>query len=43
VFFRGSNLFTHAKFDMWDPEIGSSNGLTYPPMRIYSFGLEVLF
>lgn len=43
VFFRGSNLVTFSPFDMWDPEIGSSDGLRYPLSRIYSFGVDVQF
>ncbi len=43
VFFRGTNLFTIADFDMWDPELGSSNGLSYPTQKVYSCGLEVSF
>ena len=43
IFFRGSNLLTFAKFDMWDPEINSSDGMTYPLQKVYSFGLEVSF
>lgn len=43
VFFRGSNLLTWAPFDMWDPELGSQDGLKYPLQKIYSFGLEVTF
>lgn len=42
-FARGTNLLTWAKFDMWDPEIGSTNGLTYPTMRVYSIGAEISF
>ncbi|MDR1202717.1 MAG: TonB-dependent receptor [Tannerellaceae bacterium] len=43
IYARGSNLLTWAPFDMWDPEIGSSNGLTYPTMKIISIGLEITF
>jgi TonB-linked SusC/RagA family outer membrane protein len=43
VYARGSNLLTWAPFHMWDPEIGSSNGLTYPTMKIVSIGLEITF
>lgn len=43
IFFRGTNLFTWSVFDMWDPEIGSSNGLKYPPMKVYSVGFQVSF
>lgn len=38
---RGTNLFTWAPFSMWDPEIGSSDGLRYPNMQVYSFGIEL--
>lgn len=43
IFFRGTNLFTWSAFDMWDPEIGSNDGLKYPPMKVYSFGIQVTF
>lgn len=43
IFFRGSNLLTWAAFDMWDPEINSSDGLKYPLMKVYSFGFQVTF
>lgn len=43
IFFRGSNLLTWAAFDMWDPEIGSSDGMKYPLMKVYSFGFQVTF
>lgn len=43
VFFRGSNLLTFAKFKMWDPEIGTQDGLKYPLMKVFSVGFEVTF
>lgn len=43
IFFRGTNLFTWSAFDMWDSEIGSSDGLKYPPMKVYSVGFQVTF
>lgn len=43
LFVRGSNLLTFAKFKMWDPEIGSQNGLKYPLQKITSCGLEITF
>ncbi|MCI1647880.1 MAG: TonB-dependent receptor [Bacteroides sp.] len=43
VFFRGSNLWTWSAFNMWDPEVGSSDGLKYPPMKVYSLGFQVTF
>lgn len=43
VFLRGSNLLTWAAFDMWDPEINSSDGMKYPLMQVYSVGFQVTF
>lgn len=43
LFARGSNLLTFAKFDMWDPELGSQNGLKYPLQKIYTLGFEITF
>ncbi len=43
IFFRGTNLLTWSAFDMWDPEIGSSDGLKYPPMKVLSVGVQVTF
>lgn len=43
LFLRGSNILTFAKFKMWDPEIGSQNGLKYPLNKIYTIGFEISF
>jgi TonB-linked SusC/RagA family outer membrane protein len=43
IFFRGSNLWTWSAFNMWDSEVGSSDGLKYPPMKVYSLGFQVTF
>ena len=43
LFMRGTNLLTFSDFDMWDPELGSDNGLRYPTQKIYSFGFELMF
>jgi TonB-linked SusC/RagA family outer membrane protein len=43
IFFRGTNLWTWSAFDMWDPEIGSADGLQYPPMKVYSLGFQITF
>lgn len=43
LFFRGTNLFTWAAFDMWDPELDTTNGLRYPQQKIYTFGVEITF
>ncbi|WP_072999883.1 TonB-dependent receptor [Mariniphaga anaerophila] len=42
-FLRGSNLLTFSKFKLWDPEIGSQNGLKYPLQKIFSAGVELTF
>lgn len=43
VYARGSNLLTWAPFDMWDPELGSRDGMKYPTSKTFSLGLEVSF
>lgn len=43
IYLRGTNLLTWAPFDLWDPEIGSNNGLKYPTMKVVSIGAEVTF
>ncbi|MGI6242471.1 MAG: SusC/RagA family TonB-linked outer membrane protein [Prevotella sp.] len=43
IFLRGSNLLTFSKFDMWDPEIGSNDGLKYPMMKSLSVGITLNF
>jgi TonB-linked outer membrane protein, SusC/RagA family/TonB-dependent outer membrane receptor, SusC/RagA subfamily, signature region len=37
----GQNLLTFSKFKLWDPEMGSSNGMTYPLGKTVTFGLTV--
>lgn len=41
VHFIGQNLFTFAKFKLWDPELGSSNGQKYPLGKTFTVGLSV--
>ncbi|WP_270087973.1 SusC/RagA family TonB-linked outer membrane protein [Sphingobacterium sp. SYP-B4668] len=41
VFFIGTNLLTFSKFKLWDPELGSTNGKTYPLSKTLSLGLSV--
>lgn len=38
-----NNALTLSSWDLWDPELGTSNGMKYPMMRSYSFGLEFNF
>lgn len=39
--FIGQNLLTFSKFKLWDPEMGSSNGMQYPLGKTLTFGLTV--
>ncbi len=41
VFFVGSNLLTWAPFKLWDPEMGSSRGESYPPSKFFTVGLNI--
>ncbi|MFV0418481.1 MAG: SusC/RagA family TonB-linked outer membrane protein [Dysgonomonas sp.] len=37
----GQNILTFSKFKLWDPEMGSSNGQSYPLGKTITFGLTV--
>ena len=43
IFLRGNNILTLSKFNMWDPEIGSNDGLKYPVMKSVSLGVSFNF
>jgi hypothetical protein len=43
VYFSGVNLFYWSKFDLWDPELNTNNGNTYPNTRNMSIGLQANF
>lgn len=43
LYLKGSNLLTFSKFDMWDPELDTRNGMKYPIMKSLSVGLDVNF
>lgn len=43
IFLRGSNLLTFSKFDLWDPELNTGDGLMYPQMKSISVGLSLNF
>ena len=43
IYYRGTNLLTFAAFDLWDPELGSSDGFTYPASKTNTFGIEFTF
>lgn len=43
VYLRGTNLFTISNFDLWDPELNTGNGATYPNISVISLGFNILF
>ena len=43
IYLRGTNLFTISKFDLWDPELLTSNGGAYPNISVSSLGMSLQF
>ena len=43
VYMMGTNLFTWTPFTLWDPELNTSNGTSYPNISTYSLGLSFNF
>ena len=43
VFVSGNNLFCMSSFKLWDPELGTNDGLKYPMNRSVMFGLDINF
>nr|WP_321332511.1 TonB-dependent receptor [uncultured Bacteroides sp.] len=43
VYVMGTNLLTFSKFKLWDPELNTNNGTSYPNSRTYSIGVNVNF
>ncbi|WP_033148476.1 TonB-dependent receptor [Prevotella sp. P6B1] len=43
VFVSGNNLFCLSSFKLWDPELGTNDGLKYPMNRSVMFGLDINF
>lgn len=43
VYLTGVNLLTFSKFDLWDPELNTSNGSRYPNVRTITAGINVSF
>ena len=43
IFFSGSNLLTWARYDQYDPELQGTVAFNIPPLKTYSFGLEIGF
>lgn len=43
VYLSGNNLLCFSPFNLWDPELGTSNGLQYPTMRSFMIGFDLNF
>ena len=43
IFFIGTNLLTFSKFKLWDPELNTDNGASYPNTTSYSVGINFTF
>ena len=43
IYLNGNNLLTFSKFDLWDPELSTSNGCKYPPIKSVMLGLDITF
>jgi TonB-linked SusC/RagA family outer membrane protein len=43
IYAQAVNLFYWSKFDLWDPELNSSNGARYPNTRSVNIGCKINF
>lgn len=43
VYLQGINLLTFSKFKLWDPELNTDNGTSYPNIRTISMGVNLRF
>lgn len=43
IFFEGFNVLYWSPFKLWDPEMNTGNGNTYPNTRTFSLGLQIHF
>lgn len=41
IFLQGTNLLTFSSFKLWDPEMGSNNGESYPLSKSFTLGLQI--
>lgn len=41
IYVMGSNVFTFSKFKLWDPELNTNNGISYPNVSSYTIGISV--
>ncbi|MBN2173203.1 MAG: TonB-dependent receptor [Bacteroidales bacterium] len=43
IYLNGNNLLTLSKFKLWDPELSTSNGCVYPPIKSVMLGIDITF
>ncbi|MBE8714419.1 SusC/RagA family TonB-linked outer membrane protein [Sphingobacterium hungaricum] len=43
IYFQGVNLLYWSKFKLWDPELNTANGSSYPNTRTFSLGIQANF
>ena len=43
VYVMGNNIFTWSSFQLWDPELNTNNGTSYPNISAYSLGASFTF
>ena len=43
VYVMGTNLFTLSRFKLWDPELNTDNGASYPNTTSYTVGINFTF
>lgn len=43
IYFVGNNLALWSPFKLWDPELGSGNGMKYPLAKNFTLGLTLTF
>ena len=43
LYLLANNVLTFSNFKLWDVELGTNDGMKYPMMRNYIFGLEITF
>ena len=39
-YLMGENVLTFSKFKLWDPELNTDNGISYPNVRTFSIGVN---
>ena len=43
IYVNGNNLMTFSDFKLWDPELATSVGTQYPPIKSVMFGIDLIF